>query len=65
MCPIDVRVEASVRHGANSDVADRTPDSEGCVARTRGVATWPTCHNAIPDQNVPYFEFTEKRLENG
>ena len=33
MCPIDVRVEASVRHGANSDVADRTPDSEGCVAR--------------------------------
>ncbi len=24
MCPIDVRVEASVRHGANSDVADRS-----------------------------------------
>jgi hypothetical protein len=22
-------------------------------------------HNAIPDQNVPYFEFMEKRLENG
>ena len=22
-------------------------------------------HNAIPDQNVPYFEFVEKRLENG